>query len=381
LLFSLVLLSACKKELKSNKPELDYTQTDYVSVISKYNYLTKSKTILGKHTEYIDSDSVPIILDLLLNYNATENSQNLEGMEIYEFSCDFPINQENMSSTFVVDSLYDVIYEEIQNKLSETIELNQVFYFVHISFDGRMSVGYKGITVLMKRGYGGPQVLPRTVPVNASYRAHLGIKESFGLKEYFGGQCGQFVNFEIGAPTILTSYSNYNLNLWQPAAPAGFTYIYAGERNLPNNPENTYDPNHPTFSLTNYVNNIPRTFYPTKLYACATNNSWIAGRNEQDPNPMNHFNTISASCINSIEMNYYLSSISSLAFQYQASHERAVLIKIVSDESNWSNCVPWASNPNPTFTTGLSIDTGICPQGQHKLHIKYKNLVMIPLGL
>ncbi len=99
MLFSLVLLSACKKELKSNKPELDYTQTDYVSVISKYNYLTKSKNILGKHTEYIDSDSVPIILDLLLNYNATENSQNLEGMEIYEFSCDFPINQENMSSS------------------------------------------------------------------------------------------------------------------------------------------------------------------------------------------------------------------------------------------------------------------------------------------
>lgn len=39
------------------------------------------------------------------------------------------------------------------------------------------------------------------------------------------------------------------------------------------------------------------------------------------------------------------------------------------------------TKPNPTFTTGLSIDTGICPQGQHRLHIKYKNLVMVPLGL
>jgi hypothetical protein len=376
-------ITACKKDLNSTKEaNSNLPSPDYTSVIKKYNYIAKSKTILGKHNEFIVSDSIPIILDLLLNYNATENSQNLENMELYEFQCDFPVDAENMSSSFVIDSLYDVIYEEIEAKLSETMEANQVIYFVSIYHDGRVSDNLKGITVLMKKGYGELQVVPKVVPSNVSYRAHVGIEESFGSKVYRGGQCGQFVNLNIGAPTILKSYGNYNLNLWQPSASPGYKYIYAGDRDVTLYAQNEYDPNHPTFTVANYINNIPGTFYPTKIYACATANSWLKSRNEQDPNPANHYDVTQAPCINSNLMNYYLSSLQEMAIKYKVnSNERAVFLDVVSNHTNWNNCVLWNSNPNPVFQTGLAIDNGICPQGQHIIGIKYKNLEMVPVGL
>ena len=81
-------------------------------------------------------------------------------------------------------------------------------------------------------------------------------------------------------------------------------------------------------------------------------------------------------------MNYYLSSLQEMAIKYKVnSNERAVFLDVVSNHTNWNNCVLWNSNPNPVFQTGLAIDNGICPQGQHIIGIKYKNLEMVPVGL
>ncbi|MBU3661990.1 MAG: hypothetical protein FGM41_02175 [Bacteroidetes bacterium] len=149
-------------------------------------------------------------------------------------------------------------------------------------------------------------------------------------------------------------------------------------------PQNT---KHKIFQLTEKFLEIVRnssiilTFYPTKIYACASSSSWVTGRNTQDPDPANHFNTLTAPCISSSLMNYYLNSIQSLAIQYQQPFERAVIIGVGDERARISTCSPWASNPNPNFNTGTSIDNGICPQGQHWLGITYKNLVLVPIGL
>lgn len=369
---------SCKK--KAEAPPLKELKTNEscVSVIKSFNYISKNKASLYKNSEIetLPTDSVPIILDILLNYNETENSGNLENMEILEFQYDISSNTENRSNISHLDSLYDLMAAKIEYILEQTSETNEVIYFVNVQFDGRQSGNLKGITLLMKRGWGNLQLNPKIVPANLSFRAHRGMDQGFGWKEYYGGLCGQFTSFTPGAPDILQNYSNFNLNLVAPAAPAGYRYIYAGNRGITLYPNNTYDPIHPTFSMANYLAHIPLTFYPTKIYACATSSSWVAGRD-----PSNQFNTLTAPCISSLLMNYYLQSIQSLAVQYQNPPERAVTISVGDERARISNCTPWASNPNPSFNTGTSIDNGICPQGQHWLGITYKTLQLVPIGL
>jgi hypothetical protein len=374
---------SCKK--KAEEPPLKEMNSNesYVSVIKSFNYISKNTASLNKSSGVatIATDSVPIILDLLLNYNETENSGNLENMEILEFQYDICSNTENRSNISHLDSLYDLMAAKIEYILEQSTETNEVLFFVNVQFDGRQNGNLKGITLLMKRGWGNLQLNPKTVPTNLSFRAHRGIEQVFGLKTYYGGQCGQFTSFSPGAPDILQNYGNFNLNLVSPAAPNGYRYIYAGNRGMPLYPNNTYDPNHPTFSMSNYLSNAPLTFYPTKVYACASSSSWVTGRNTQDPDPANHFNTLTAPCISSSLMNYYLNSIQSLAIQYQQPFERAVIIRVGDERARISTCSPWASNPNPNFNTGTSIDNGVCPQGQHFIGITYKNLVLVPIGM
>jgi len=374
---------SCKK--KAEEPPLKEMNSNesYVSVIKSFNYISKNTASLNKSSGVatIATDSVPIILDLLLNYNETENSGNLENMEILEFQYDISSSTENRSIVSHLDSLYDLMAAKIEYILEQSTETNEILYFVNVQFDGRQNGNLKGITLLMKRGWGNLQLNPKTVPANLSFRAHRGIKQGFGFKEYLGGQCGQFISFTPGAPDILQNYSNFNLNLVAPAAPNGYRYIYAGNRGIPLFPSNTYDSNHPTFLMSNYLSNVPLTFYPTKIYACASSSSWVTGHNSQDPNPDNHFTTKTAPCISSSLMNYYLNSIQSLAIQHQQPLERAVNITVGSDDVSTNNCTPWASNPSPNFNTGTSIDNGVCPKGQHFLGITYKNLVLVPIGL
>ncbi len=382
LLATFVQLSCKKKAEEEPLKEFNSNET-YTSVIKTFNLISKNSATLNKNSEIetLPTDSVPIILDILLNYNETENSENLENMEILEFQYDIQTNIENRSTISRLDSLYDLMAAKIEYELEQSIEPNSIIYFVNVQFDGRQNGNLKGITLLLKKGWGNLQVNPRTVPANMSYRAHRGFEQGFGYKHYYGGQCGQFTSFTPGAPDILQTYGNFNLNLVKPAAQTGYRYIYAGHREVTLYPNNTYDANHPNFTVYNYINNIPNTFYPTKVYGCATASSWVNGRNEQDPIPSNWFNTRTAPCINSTLMNYYLNSLQSLAIQFQNPFERAVRIFVNDDKATVGTCQSWAPAPNPPLNTGKDIDNGTCPYGYHFVGIHYKNLVLVPMGL
>ncbi|MCA0428517.1 MAG: hypothetical protein LCH37_13875 [Bacteroidetes bacterium] len=387
ILVFLVVNFSCKKNTTTSVESSTLNQS-YAQLIGHYN--NHSKRTLNKtnsegspigFNDHIDSDSIPVILDLLLNYNLAEPSSNFENQQTFEFSYQVSTNEQNISPICELDSLYALMEAKINDALLETTDPNEVIYYVTVEPDGSQTSSQKGLTLRFKKGWGALQLVPKVFLSNMSFRAHSGVLNGFGAKTYYGGLCGQYVSFYPGASDVLNSFANFNLNLSAPAPPPNFRYIYVGETDKSLHANETYDPSYPSFNINNYVNNVPMTFYPTRVYACATQSSWIEGRNTQDDDPINHFNTTEAPCINSGLMNYYLNSIAILANQYQQPFQKAVSVAVSSHKGTINNCVPWNSPVNPSFNTGKSIDQGVCAIGQHSLIIKYKTLVLVPMGL
>lgn len=380
--FSLVLvtLNACKRDMsekiENNHPTIgiDDNSRQVTNILLKYNFITKSKNTHFKTIEQIDSDSVPIILDILLSYNAVENKQGLENVDIFEYTYDFPVDAEGKSNIITIDSLYEIIYNNLMVLLDETTEQNKFLHFVSVFYDGRFENGLKGIKVLTERASGDVALMPRYVPANQSWRAHSGYNGVFGLDEHFGGQCNDFTKNpnKIGAPDIIQNYANYNLSSIQPTVniPNGYKLIFIEPESTTVFPANTYDPNHPTFSLYNYQTNAPfPNFFPTKLYACATMSSWVISPN-----------LVQAPCLSSVLMNYYIDKAVELAHDFKPQGKHPFLVTIIDNKG--TNCMGWNPMPNTPFNTGKSIDHSVCPNnGWHDATFHYKKPVLVPDNL
>ncbi|MFN4083307.1 MAG: hypothetical protein ACK4K9_06710 [Bacteroidia bacterium] len=363
---------------------IDERSKQVINVLKKYNYITKTKEKSYKTIEQIDSDSVPIILDILLNYNATEINDECEFVNFTEFLYDYAVYGEGYSNIIVLDSLYEIIYSDLMNIINESIEQNRFLYFVSVFHDGRFENGLKGIKVLTKTGRVSETALtPRYVPNGQSWRAHRNILTPFGKEEHYGGQCNDYTIPQdlkkIGAPDIIEFNANFNFNISQPLIniPNGYKLIYdiITEDNKTIYPENVYDPNHPTFNVNNYINLVPNTFYPTKIYANCFESSWT---NTQTPNRR------LAPCIPSLLLNYYIDKAVEIANNNTPTHLpnfHPIKITVASDSSEINTCSPWNSNPNPNFNTGKDIDNGVCPKGKHYLGIKYRRLILVPDNL
>ncbi|MFN4083298.1 MAG: hypothetical protein ACK4K9_06665 [Bacteroidia bacterium] len=358
-------------------PNFEQNQ-NIINVLKKYNYITKTKEKSYKTIEQIDSDSVPIILDVLLNYNASEIQDEGEFVNFNEYLYDYATDAEGKSNIFVIDSLYDLIYNDLMDLIFESTEQNRFIYFVSVFHDGRFENGLKGIKVLTKTArVSETELSPRYVPSNQSWRAHKGIKHFFGKVELYGGQCNDTLTSDtnrIGAPDIIEYNANFNINISQPLIniPSGYRLVYVDEMNKFFTPANVYDPNHPTFNLNNYINKVPNTFYPTKIYANCFESSWT-----ETQNPNRRF----APCLSSLLINYYTDKAVEIAINNKPTHlpnYQAIKITVESDPSGIFNCIPWNSNPNPNFNTGKDIDNGVCPKGYHKLVVKYRRLTLLP---